>query len=48
MIGIHRNTMKRRLDKLSSILGMDLSALDDQEFTYLFVSSMILEQLSAA
>lgn len=44
-IGIHRNTIKRRLDRLSSILGMDLSALDEQEFTVLFISCTILEQL---
>lgn len=45
IMDVHRNTVKQRIDRLSSILGMDLAALDNSEFTFLFTSCTILEQI---
>ena len=44
MIGIHRNTLKLRLEKLEQLMDMDFSALDEQEFLALYISCVIIEQ----
>lgn len=44
MIGIHRNTLKQRLEKLERLMDMDFSALDEQEFLALYISCVIIEQ----
>lgn len=43
LVGIHRNTLKLRLEKLEQLMNMDFSALDEQEFLELYISCIVIE-----
>lgn len=41
---IHRNTLAYRLEKLTEQLQMDLTEMDDTNFMWLLISSIILKK----
>ena len=43
LLQIHRNTLKTRLEKLSRLIGMEFSALNEQEFISLYLTCLIIE-----
>ena len=43
LLQIHRNPLKTRLEKLSRLIGMEFSALNEQEVISLYLTCLIIE-----
>ena len=44
LLQIHRNTLKTRLEKLSRLIGVEFSALNEQEFISLYLTCLIIDE----